>query len=110
MRNPGVLLIKNLTLKYQDDAVKILKNKANGGLLNIAKILKFVDRKSKLKLVHGLFLTQIIFCNTLLYGLTNTDLHGLQMILNADLRIIMNMHRHSTDRITPRALDLHFFL
>ena len=48
------------------------------------------------------------FCNALLYGLPNTDLHGLQMILNGAVRIIANMPRYSTERITPRANELYF--
>ena len=74
LRNLGVVLDENLTLKYQ---VAAPKKKAIGGLINIAKISKFIDRESKLKLVHGSILTQIDFCNALLHGLPNTDLHGL---------------------------------
>ena len=88
LRNLGVVLDENLTLKYQ---VVPVKNKAIGGLINIAKTSKFIDRESKLKLVHDLILTQIDFCNALLYRLTSTDLHGIQMILNAAVRIIVNM-------------------
>ena len=51
---PGVIFDENLTLKYPVAAVK---KKAIGGLINIAKISKFIDRESKLKLVHGLILT-----------------------------------------------------
>ena len=58
--------------------------------------------------MHGLILTQTDFCNTLLYGLPNTDLPGLQMILKAVVRVIVIMPRYSTDRITPRAIELHF--
>ena len=72
------------------------------------KILKFIDREFKLKLVHGLILTQIDFCKALLYGLPNTDFHGFQMILNAAVRIIVHMPRYSTDTITQRAIELHF--
>ena len=76
--------------------------------MNIAKILKFIDRESELKLVHGFFFTEIDYCNGLLYGLLNTDFHGLEMILNAAVRIIVNMARYSTERITPRANELDF--
>ena len=58
--------------------------------------------------MHGLILTQTDFCNALLYGLLNTDLHGLQMMLNTAVRIIVIMPRYSTDRITPRSSELHF--
>ena len=57
-RNPGVVLMINLTLMYQVAAVK---KKAIEGLINIAKMWKFIDRESKLKLVHDLILTQIDF-------------------------------------------------
>ena len=68
---------------------------------------KFTDRESKLKLMHDLILTQIEFSNALQYGLPNTDLHSMQMILNADVRIVVKMPRYSTDRFTPRAIELY---
>ena len=66
-----------------------------------------MDRESKLKLVHCLFLTQKDFCITLLYGLPNTDLLGLQMILNAAARSNVNTPRCSADRNTPRTIELY---
>ena len=65
LKNLGVIFEENWTLKYQAAAVK----KAIGGLINIAKLSKFIDRESKLILVYGLIMTQINFCNVLLYGL-----------------------------------------
>ena len=106
LRSPGVVFAEKLTLKYQIAAVK---QKAIGILLNSAKTSKFIDRKSMLKFVYGLFLTQIDFCNALLDGLPNTDLHSLQMILNVAVRIIVNMPKSSIDRITPRAFEIHLF-
>ena len=95
---------ENLTLTYQ---VAALRKKAFGGLIYTAKTLKFIHREYKLKLVHVLILTQIDFCNALLYGPPNTDLHGLQMILYAAVRIIVNMPRYSTNRTIPRAIEMH---
>ena len=92
---------ENIALEYQVAAVK---KKAIGCLINIVRRSKLIDRESKLKLVHGLILTQIEFCNALLYGLPNTSFHGLQMILNATVRIIVIMPRYTTDRITQRAI------
>ena len=90
---------------YQVAAVKM---KAIGGILNIAEKSKFIDKEYMLKLVHGLILTQIHFCNALLLGLPNTNLHGLQIILNTAVRIIVNMPRYSTDKITPSTIELYF--
>ena len=61
--NLGVVFDVKLTLK---DLVAALKKKAIRGLINIAKRSKFIDSESKLKLVHGLILTQMDFCNVLL--------------------------------------------
>ena len=105
LRKLGVVFYENLTLKYQVAAVK---KKAIGSLISIAKISRFNDRESKRKLVHGLILTPLDFCNVLLYGLPNTDLHGIQMILNAAVGIIANMLRYSTDRFTQRTFELNF--
>ena len=105
LRNLCVVFDENLILKYQVAAVK---KRAIRGLTNIEKRSKFIDRKSKPKLVHGLIMTHIDFCIALSYGIPNTDLHGLQMILNAAVRIIVNIPKYSTDRITPRAIEIHF--
>ena len=67
-----------------------------------------MDEESKLKLVHGLSLTQIHYCNVLLYVLSNTDLHGLSITLNAAVRIIVNMLRYSTDIIISKAIEFYF--
>ena len=42
------------------------------------------------------------------YGLPNADCHGPQLILNAAVRITVNMSMYSTERITPRAIELNF--
>ena len=63
MRNLGVVFGENLTIEYQ---VAALKKKAMGGPIGIAKVSKFIHGESKLKLVHGLIMTQIEFCNALL--------------------------------------------
>ena len=58
--------------------------------------------------MHCSILTQIVSCIALLYELPNTDLHYRQLILNAALRIIVNMSKNSTERITLWAICLHF--
>ena len=105
LKNPGILLDENSTLKNQIAAVK---NKRIGGFINFSKISKFIDRESKLKLVNALILTQIDFYNALRYGPPNTDLNVLQMKLNAAVITFVNMARYSTDRITPRTIEMHF--
>ena len=60
LKNLGVVLDENLTLKYQITAIK---KKSVGGLINIAKISSFIDKDSKFKLVHCLVLSHLDFCN-----------------------------------------------
>ena len=50
LRNLCVVFDENLTLKYQ---VSTVKKKAIGGLINIAKVSKFIDKESTLKLAHA---------------------------------------------------------
>ena len=104
LRNLGVVFDESF-----NSQVSICCNKKR--LLEVLWILqkhRNLPTESKLKLVHGLYLTHIVFCNALLYWLPNTDLHGLHMTLNAAVRIIVNMSRYSRDRFTPRAIELHF--
>ena len=105
LKNLGVILDDGLTLKYQ---IAAIKKKSIGGLINIAKISSFIDNESKFKLVHCLVLSHLDFCNSILYGLPNYQLHSLQMILNAAVRTICNMPRFSIERVTPKAIELHF--
>ena len=58
LKNLGVIFDENLTLKYQVAAVK---KKAIGGLINIEKISKFLDKESKLKLLQCLIHAQMDF-------------------------------------------------
>ena len=105
LRNGGEVFDEILTLKCQVAAVK---KKANGGLINTARILKFIDSDFKMKLVHDLILTQIDFCNALVYELPYTVLHGLQVSLIAAVRFNVKMPRYDIDRITRGSNELHF--
>ena len=105
VRSLGVIVDQNLTLKPQ---LNNTKRKAIYNLMNISRISKFINESSRMKLVHGLVFSVIDFCNSLYYGLSNADLHGLQMIINSAARIVTGMPRFSRDRITPVCIKLHF--
>ena len=105
IRSLGVILDNKLTMAQQ---ISQVKKKAMFNLINISRISNFIDRNSRLKLVHGLVFSQLDFCNMLYYGLPNKDLHQLQMIINNASRIITGMPRYSRERITPVNISLHF--
>ena len=59
--------------------------------INIDRVSTFIDRDSKLKRMHCLFLTKKRFSFFLLYGLLNTDVHSLQLIPNTAIRNSVNI-------------------
>ena len=105
VKNLGVFLDQYLNMECQ---LQSTKQKAIGNLINISKVSKFMDKESRLKLVHGLVLSHIDFCNSLYAGLPNNKLHPLQMIINCCARLVMGIPRFSHDRITPVCIELHF--
>ena len=105
VKSLGVILDQGLSMKNQ---LSNTKKKAIYNLINISRISRFIDRGSRMKLIHGLVLTVIDFCNSLYYGLPNCDLHAFQMIINSAARIVEGMARFSRDRITPVCINLHF--
>ena len=97
VRSLGVIFDKNISMTQQ---ITEAKRKAIGNLINISRISRFIDKSSKMKLVHGLVLSQIDFCNSLYCGLPGSSLRMLQLILNMSARLVAGMLRFSRDRIT----------
>ena len=106
MRDLGFTSDSNLTLDAQ---IRKIKSKAIGNLINISRISSYLDKSSRLKLVHGLVFSRIDFCNPLYFGLPNTKLKQLQLIINDATRLVAGLPRFSRERITPIAIELHFF-
>ena len=77
LRKLCVVFEEKLTLNYEIASVKM---KAIRNLLNTASLPKITDSESKLKLLQCLVLTQLDFCNALLFVLPFTDLYGLQIV------------------------------
>ena len=57
-------------------------------LHNIRRIRKFVSVESTKLLVHALVTSRIDYCNSLLYGLPQTQLSKLQRVQNTAARLI----------------------
>ena len=85
-----------------------MKWKLINNLINISRIAKYLDKDTKMKLVHGLILSRVDFCNSLLFGLPDCDLRMLQVAINSAARIVVaGMPRFSHEHITPVLIDLH---
>ena len=105
IRSLGIMFDTNLTLRNQ---IQSAKKKAIFNLLNIVRIAKFINKDSRIKLMHNLVFSHLDFGNSLYYNLPNRDLHGIQIIINNASRVIVGMPRYSRDRITPVNISLHF--
>ena len=104
VRNLGVIFDKDLSFC---DHMKRTKKQVIGNLINISRISKFLDISCRMKLVHGLVLSKIDYCNFIYYGLPNRDLRSLQLLINNAARIVCGMDRFSRERITPKCISLH---
>ena len=105
IRNLGFIFDQHLTMA---DQINKVKRKAIGGLINISHISPIIDKKYRIQLVHSLVLSHIDFCNSLYYGLAQSDLHSLQMLLNSAARLVENWPRFSVNPVTPICIKLHF--
>jgi len=91
-----------------NEQLRNVKKKTIGNLINISRITKFINLESRLKLIHGLVLSNLDFCNSIYAELPNVYLKQLQNILNSSARVAVQMPRFSRERITPVCIRLHF--
>ena len=75
-------------------------------ILNIRKIKKFLSFDTVQTLVNALGISRLDYCNSILFGLPNTDLQKLQRVQNTAARLICNMNKF--DHITPILVKLHW--
>ena len=104
VRYHGFVIDIQLNLNEQINSVK---RKVIVNLINIYRIAKFINKDSKMKLVHGLVFSIIDFCNSLYYGLPNVILNCLQMLINSAARTVVDLLRFSREMITPISVYLH---
>ena len=69
-------------------------------------IRKYLSRESTEMLVHAFITSRVDYCNSLLYGLPNYQLHKLQRVLNASARLVCNVPRFC--HISPLLRSLHW--
>ena len=67
------------------------------------KNLGFEDRKS---IIQAIVMSGIDYCNSLLYGLTATNLAKLQWVQNAAAQLACSVPRH--EHVTPSLINLHW--
>ncbi len=102
-RNLGVLFDTNLLL---NNHVCNVCRAASFALHRIGSIRHYLDMKSTEKLVHSLVMCRIDTCNSLLYGLPDTQIARLQRLQNSAPRLVTRTR--TRESITPILKDLHW--
>ena len=75
-------------------------------IFNIRRIRKFRSFSTVQTLVNAFVISRLDYCNSIFFGLPNTELQNLQRIQNTAARPICNMNKY--DHITPILVKLHW--
>ena len=75
-------------------------------LKSIYKIHKKLDQKSCKIIIQAIIQSRLDYCNSLLLGTSEFQLHKLQQIQNMACRIVCNLRKY--DHITDSMKDLHW--
>ena len=105
VRNLGSRFDSNMSMSTH---ISKLSSTAFFYLHNIRRIRKFLDRKSLITLVHAFVSNRLNYCNSLLYGLPNTEICMLQRVQNTAARLIHNSSKFA--HVTPVLYELHWLL
>ena len=65
-----------------------------------------LNKKDTEKMVHAFISSTLDYGNTLLYGVSQTQLHKLQVLQNSAARLIEKLKKH--DHITETLINLHW--
>ena len=75
-------------------------------IFNIRRMTKFLSFDTVQTLMNAFVISLLDYCNTILFGLPNTELQKLQRVQNTAARLICNMNKF--DHITPILVKLHW--
>ena len=105
VRNLGVMIDSNLTI---DCHVTAMSKAAFCSIRNIGRIRIHLTKDAAETTIHCAFVTSKLDSNnSLLYGITNTQVARLQRLQNIAARIITYTEK-KTDHISPVLADLHW--
>ena len=102
-RNLGIIFDDLLSMNKQ---VSHLSRICFNDLRNISYIRRYLSLDATKTIVHALIYSRLDYCNSLYYGLLNTQIQRLQRIQNAAARIILK--RKKFDHIIPVLIELHW--
>ena len=107
----NVLSVRNLGLHFDEELkhsthVNKLKSISFNIIHNISRIHHLLDIETTKTLVQALVLSCLDYCNSMLLGIPNYNIHKLQCIQNMSARIVRQLPPRS--RITNHLADLHW--
>ena len=103
VRNLGVLIDKNLTMK--DQILQTVKQ-CNYHIRNIAFVRKYLTEDILKKIMCSYVLSRLDYCNTVYNGLPNYLLKKLQVVQNRAARLIKGLSPR--ERVTPALMEMHW--
>jgi hypothetical protein len=102
-RNLGVMFDSFMNMGNQ---VKNICKSANFHLRNISSIRNVLSQDATNKLVHAFITSKLDNCNSVLYGIPQSDLRKLQAIQNSAARLVTRTRKY--EHITPILQSLHW--
>ena len=103
VKNLGAIFDSRLTM---DNFVSYKCKTASYYLRCISHIRPFLDTDSTKTLIHALVTSRLDYANSLLLGISKTQLHRLQVIQNSAARLIFKINKRT--HITPIIRSLHW--
>ncbi len=103
VRNFGVIFDDQLTFK---EHIAKTARSCRFALHNIRKIRPFLTEHAAQLLVQALVISRLDYCNALLAGLPSNTIKPLQMIQNAEARLVFNKPKRA--HVTPLFVSLHW--
>ena len=102
-RNIGVMFDKHMTMS---EHIQKVARAASSAIWKIGKICHLLDQGSRERLVHAFVSSRLDYCNSLLYGVPDTELMKLQRIQNTAARLVTKSKKN--DSISSILNDLHW--
>ena len=103
VKNLGVWLDSNLSMV---EHITKASSSAFFHLYNNRRIRKYLSRDNMETLIHAFVSSRIDYCNSLLYGVPNCQLHKLQRVQNAAARLIFEESKYC--HVTRLLKSLHW--
>lgn len=102
-RNLGIIFDSCMCLDKQITKVTQL---AFRDIYNLNKVVRLLNRENAHAITHAFITSRLDYCNSIYYGLPDSQLNKLQRVQNAAARLITRLKKR--DHVTPALKFLHW--